>query len=994
MKLHPLTFGLLLLIVSGCIPKVPSDQSPITKKEEIIIHQPNMDCPSPASPTFSWQLINSSAKAVTYSLSIVEIKTGQDINSAFTKNEKVLEIKNFDSPDFTYSKRESIFLPNKAYAFQVSAFDTQERNNLLAKSRVTSFFIRDPKLPAFFDDLICCESALAPTSVLHWTTAYGTPSKKEKQMGCLNSPGVLEMKGNKLKGDAVRLELQPFNKITEDSLYQISFCVRSLSKQLDYTKVSLVAYNGSLPNNGFHPVPAENIAIIGVSVAQSSGDWKRIMLAPWKAPKDFSGLALLLASEETDESKGEAMGLISNICVQKVDDCTYNAESLGITSNGQLTEVAKNYSTPGTTPETSNLNYSVGSLNKLYGPPFDNTGNSNWYDVENDCVAIGGEIPDSAKDLAKEYAHFKLTDKITPEVFQTGMQNFYNKFGHKLKFPNWKPVPKVKEQNCRLSLDKSKPFKGRDIIYVHGLVLDHILKRTVARDQTGYLSSIALATNYSNATELSGTLETWPENEAAFFEGGFYHDKAKEYYQNHIQRHLGDVENPSNRYLIVAYNSSQRLIENVHTALTQIILAMNEGRGVKYDKKDPRGADCFGKEVVIISHSTGALLMDVALSLAARSGSDDSLRKFYGDIESIATRTKAHISLHGAIGGSELAALGVFGANLAAGAAVGTDVAIDLGIFVDDAVDDGAELFYDALTGLNTYTTTNNTSALEAFLDAASDTVVVLATNLAATINQSVLVDLSPIVAKSLWGSHIEAGKVPTLTVAGGHPGGISESLITKWLLPGFDDGVVSTNSQSGSPSFIHPELYQYLPPEPRIFHLGIDARRSTPYFAEQSKGILGAAYGSFPWVSPAGMVQPVLLVPSPTPRYNLHFPFLQSASEHMYSFMDTLPQLPYLSSLGAPNTEEILALESTTAFDDGLISEDITALVVRQIRGQDLVISLSFDFPVVQLWPPPPTITIQNFYMLWEVPLWRRTYDFINSSNQETDLVYKFVLR
>jgi hypothetical protein len=539
-------------------------------------------------------------------------------------------------------------------------------------------------------------------------------------------------------------------------------------------------------------------------------------------------------------------------------------------------------------------------------------------------------------------------------------------------------------------LDKSKPFSGRDIIYVHGLVLDHILKRTVANDQTGFLKSAALATNFVTNTVLDSVSKSWPDGREEFFEGGFYHNMALSYYDDHIKHFLGNLENPSNRYMLVAYNSSQRLIENVHAALTQISLAMNEGKGVVYNKKDPRGSDCFGKEVVIISHSTGALLMDVSMAIAGMSADDEALQKSFGNIKYIADRAKVHIALHGAIAGSELAALGVFGANIAAGAAVGIDVAIDIDIAVDNAVESGYQIVYDAITGLNTAGTTNNTDIIEAFMDEASDSIVVLARNLATTINNSVLVDLSPHVAKLLWGNYINQNKVPVLTVAGGHPGNADEKLFTKIVLPGFDDGVVSANSQSGSPSLLLPELYLYIPPENRIFQLGIDARRSVPYFSEQSKGVLEAAYGSIPWLSPAGMVQPVALYAAPSPRYANHFPFLQSASEHMHSFSEPMN---YVATVGASNVEECLAVENGFIFSSELVNPNIIGLVSRRIRGQDLILSFKIYYPVFD-FSPFLTISWENYTFTITIPIWRRAYDTLSGNNFETDFVYNFVLR
>jgi len=122
-----------------------------------------------------------------------------------------------------------------------------------------------------------------------------------------------------------------------------------------------------------------------------------------------------------------------------------------------------------------------------------------------------------------------------------------------------------------------------------------------------------------------------------------------------------------------------------------------------------------------------------------------------------------------------------------------------------------------------------------------------------------------------------------------------------KLLLPGMDDGVVDANSQAASNSLRHPNDYFYVPPVTRVFDMGLPLIRSAGYFFEQFRGGPTAAYGATPWLSPSGMVQPVLAV-NPVPRYSNHFAFLQGASEHLYptQFDDE----NYVASFGAANYE------------------------------------------------------------------------------------------
>ena len=988
---------LLLILIStisifqtGCFKKTLAEISEKENPLSIRPIYPTVECPvREARPKFSWTPLKTIKSDVKYQFVLVKMKDKQDVNTAIKENEKLAKEDGIEGTSIEMPTIASDLKPNSLYAFQIAAYGEADRK-IISKSEVCLFYTLDEKMPEYFQDLLCCVDNRIEKTVTKWRKAYGEPEIDLKSAGCLNTKGTILMRGNRTSGDGMFQVLE--NKFEKDKHYQISFCAKPIPKETDYVRFRFIAYNGTLPSNGNHPNLSASKALIGESGDIKNSDWNRYFLSSWKAAKDYEKIAIFVVTNENTIGLTQAMGRISNICIKEVEDCGLLAGDIGFSGEGSIPGDAKDFISESDPPEPIEIENNLGKLTDLFGKPFDDQGNSNWYHLNDDCISVGTEIPPEAEDEVKKYMEFKLPGEISLETFDEGMNTFFEKEGKKLEFPDWEKIPEEKKSDCHVQYDKSKPFNGRDIIYVHGLVLDHVLKRTIANDESGYLKSAALATSFSDEEELANVAQVWPDDKDAFFDDGFYHKNAKSYFDDHIDHFLGDHENPSNRYMLVAFNSAQPLIENVHAALMQIALAMNEGTGVVYDEKnDPRGADCFGKDVVIISHSTGGLLMDVTLAMAGMAGSDENIEKAFGDIQYIAKRSKVHIALHGALAGSELAALAVFGANLSAVSAVGADVAVDMNIAVDNAIETGQQIVIDAVTGMNTAGTTNNTDAFEAFMDAATDELVVLTNNLATSFNNSILVDLSPVVAKGKWAEYINKIKVPVLTVAGGHPGNIDEKIFTKIVLPGFDDGVVSANSQSGSPSMIWPELYQYIPPEGRIFDKGIDLRRSVPYFGEQSKGVLGAAYGSIPFLSPTGMVQPVALFSAPSPRYANHFPFLQSASEHMHSFSD---DLTYTPTAGASNLEECLVLENNFVFDNDLVHADISSQVIRQVRGQDLVITFTIYYPVVEFWPIPPTVNWENYSFTLTIPIWRRTYDTLSGSNYETSFVYNYVLR
>lgn len=986
---HILLFAIALsFLLAGCsTPNMPPKDAAL-EVAGIRILSPTADCPvEEPRPAFSWTPYRQLGQRIVYGLQLVELQEKQDARKALAANARIIDQADIRSAGLRYPERLPDLRPGKVYAFQVAAYqEGGSRLKPLAQSEIAMFYLAGERLPAGLQALLCCEQNLLEEQVDSWKAAYGNPTVNSRQMGCFQNTGIVEMAGSRSAGDAIQ---QPA-AIKKGNRYQLSFCARAYPKQLDYIRFRVLAFNGSLPASGTHPQPNADIAVVGESANIAETGWARCFLSSWQAPKDYAHIAILAIADENAPEGVPANGALSGICLQLADGCGLTAADLGVSNPEKLPEEIGQALQPGSTPETPSIGFDQGALVDLFGYPFDEAGNSNWYAAGDDCISIGGWLPPEAEDKEKEETNFKLPGGLPLDAFEEGMKKYYDLFGFNLKFPDWGPIPPEKEQDCRNNYDKNKPFSGRDIIYVHGFRPDHVYQNIVKSDRTGYLGAVAGATGFLDPAALDDALtQKWPEAEEEFFEGGFYHREAKDYFYPHIQHFLGDTLEPSNRFLVIAYNSSQRLIDNVHSVYTQISRAMNEGVGVVAPENDPRGAECFGWDYVIVTHSTGALVMDAAMSLAGLSGADGNIQQAFGDVQYIARRAKTQISLHGAIAGSELAGLAVIGANVAAVTATAGDVGVDVQIAVDNSIDSGMQMVVDALTGMNTAGTTNNTDAFEAFMDAATDSAVVIAQNTVNVVNNSILVDLTPVVAKLLWGPFLNQTTVPVLTVAGGHPGSIDHSLATKWVLPGLDDGVVNVNSQSGSPSLLYPDSYAYLPPGSRIYDMGIAVQRAATWFAEQYRSPALAAYGSFPFLAPDGMVQPVAIAPSPSPRYSNHFPFIQSTAEHNHPMA---PTGPYFSTFGAANTEESLVAENNFMFSSGLVNPAILPSMRQRVRGQDLILTFSFTYPVFSF--PPPGFNWQTISFSATVPLWRRSYRQLSDGWKETDYVYRFVLR
>jgi hypothetical protein len=150
------------------------------------------------------------------------------------------------------------------------------------------------------------------------------------------------------------------------------------------------------------------------------------------------------------------------------------------------------------------------------------------------------------------------------------------------------------------------------------------------------------------------------------------------------------------------------------------------------------------------------------------------------------------------------------------------------------------------------------------------------------------------------------------------------------------------------------------------------DPRRDpAAYFIEQLDGPL-AAYGATPFLSPDGMVQPVL-VAVPPPHYANTFTFLQGASEHSFP---TGSSEDYEATFGAGNYEESLVCSGPEIFDMGLVNPTLATLMRRFERRLDLTLCMRIQIPRITLFPPSFTFDIVPICVTF--PVWRRFYDLL----------------
>lgn len=545
-------------------------------------------------------------------------------------------------------------------------------------------------------------------------------------------------------------------------------------------------------------------------------------------------------------------------------------------------------------------------------------------------------------------------------------------------------------------LNSSMPFEGRDIIYVHGLNTTHLKDRIM--DPTGPAGGI------------------WPTNATEFLNpGGYFRARAEAYWTPHIVEHLSSPSansngdpwpnagwqwtdadaNPlylpkSNRYLLVAWNTSQRLADAQHAMLDQIQRAIASNTNVVTPPTYPAGQirPFCSNGCIVISHSTGGLLVSTALS-----------RAYAGDFgpggTEIASRMKAHVALNGAISGSRIASAAIMLALLGTPAAV-----------TANAICEGV----DWLTGGS-----NSCNADLSFL------------------LSSVLVDLVPGVAQGMWGDVIDESPIPTVTVAGGHPLGNQALGLTKLLLPGLDDTVVTMNSACGNPN---PVVYGLVPPSGLSVLQPVKAFEFSNWLPRLVRGtkmwlshknlqfivpIPGYLSGACtPHLSPQGMVLPVASAWTGTnldtrKRYRNHYSFIQGVAEHSYDGGASPAPALWPSYTGGPASElrqyeprnalattavsGINVEESVAVTDAGIYSVMLdsngTKLVkpvgMREVvRGKRIRFHMPFNIGNCVKKPG----AFPKFYCTrW---IWKRTYHLADKweQKQSSHYVYEFVGR
>lgn len=511
-------------------------------------------------------------------------------------------------------------------------------------------------------------------------------------------------------------------------------------------------------------------------------------------------------------------------------------------------------------------------------------------------------------------------------------------------------------------LRDDQPFAGRDIIYVHGLSLEHMTNYT-----GGYAPAQA----------------RWPADRAEYdTPGGYFFDYARTYWKDHIREHLFDIDSPANGYagyqwpqsqasasyvpkgnrvLTVAWATTQRLEYAQHAFLTQVIEAMNTGRNVITPPTYPSAFDrpFCANGCVVVSHSTGGLVVSTAMGKLARGDYGNQNRDLPGYF-------RGHLAFSGAFGGSRLAQLLIVVSNVVPATST-------LCTWAASFLNDGP-CGWDGQAAIN-----------------------------------SVLLDLTPPYTSQHWAPVMDDSPVLTLTVGGAHTRSNYAWGLAKVVHPGNDDGVETMHSQCANPL---PVLPPSIPPSgfifsswPKAYDMGIPLIRGVGQFLDQrhvKAATPAAKYMSAmctPWLAPSGMVMPVANSMSATAfdarrRHTNHYSFIQGAIDHSFlGASDSVNPWPsagnspastprlYREAYGVDMKEESSAITDAGAYQLGtdgvyLVHPSFGSLPIEIERG----LKISFRF--------------LNRQRTWWI--WRRLYHVLDrwQDKAASHYAYEYALR
>lgn len=909
------------------------------------------------SPTFKWTANNLSPtkKRINYTITILDIDGSNSLAEAVSNNRIVYQktfLKN-DSGNLTEQFNDLQLENNKAYIWSISI--QQNKKTILSnwyQFIATTHDISDSEIK----DIHACENKnlVLESSFMSqrsWQMHQGNPRLETSSEGHDdNGFGTLSY----INGLSDVIKQQLGSPILQNKNYNFKFSFKMPKNIGNNARIKVIAFNGNLASLE----ASANSKIIGISGnLPNSQDWTKAELPIWSAPANFSNIAVVVFSGDANTSDVRKFNFtiyLDRFCLSETKKSPCDESNEVVLTDGEyiLPEEFQNYIDENSVaPIETNFDYNNGSVRDLY--PNADMSSTNWLmdieDSNNPCFSIGGEFPETeVNSVLNTYSQSELDD-LNKEIkdFESNYQD------NQPPSSDLRPIAYIYNEKCsgKPTIDPSKPFGGRDIVYIHGLQL------------------AALMGNLESTPKFQGK---WPQNPEAFYIGGEYYEEASgRYWDKHIKRSLGSLTSPTNSYLKVTYSANQRLQYGIHAVLTQINDALQgKNKGVVWGRG--KNKECFGKNgIVLVTHSTGGLVASTMLGIAeATRNANSPERQIYGEAYKIIERVKGQIGINAAYAGSPLASIAIQA----------------------------------SIVGANHHITDNSIAGRMLkhwFKNKAPNANRILddLPRISNILQHSILVDLMPQVSINWARKYYGLTNKPTLTLSGGFPAlaqGSGMIWAGKFLINSFDDGVLAVSSQSGSmynkPIFRAKNsiLLVDMGVPLSMKRAGIGLERRDGLVSDQKN------YAIVPYYSITGMVQSQSFQSQITPLQNWpnHYAVIQTTGDHF----DNVNEVErngnnYEQSItgNINNNEETSVIFDSRVYSIGALSSNFRNLTNEHVRKKTWGLHLP-RCKISWTWKGwRPIIKIKCYWYYKEFTIWKRTYHLLDGYENKLGMDYMY---
>lgn len=934
--------------------KVINKEILISKKLPLTLNSPaDKSVIQNLSPTFKWTTNNPrpTRKKIHYTITILDTDGSSSLAQAISNNRVVFQ-KTFLKKDFGQLLKNFSGLQlenNKTYIWNVSIDKSIKLSGLNWHRFISTTHDIDD-----IEDIHACESkniinASSFMSPKVWQTHQGNPRIETSSAGHDdNGYSILSF----IEGRSDVIKQQLGGSVNRNRNYRFKFSYKMPKKIGNTTRLKVIAYNGTLTTLGAS-VSSKIIGITGN--LPYAKEWTKAALPIWVAPGNFSKIAVLVFSGDastSDKRKANSIIFLDRFCLSETSKSPCDDSNSVVLTDGEyiLPKDLQNYLDQNTKPPVvTNFDYNNGSVRDLY--PNANLETSNWLmDTESEngpCFSFGGEFPTGEVNaILGEYNQDELDDT------NTGVNDFESNYqdDDASNSSDLRPIVYVTNDKCvgNAVIDASKPFGGKDVVYIHGLQMK------------------ALMGNLESPPTFQGK---WPQDPVAFYKGGeFYEEASDDYWDKHIKRGLGSLTSPTNTYLKVTYSANQRLNYGVHAVLTQINDAIKGSNvGVVWGRGSAKG--CFGKNgIVLITHSTGGLVASTMLGIAEATRNPNSPeRQVYGEAYKIVAKIKGQIGINAAYAGSPLATIALQA----------------------------------SVVGANSHITDNSIAGrmLRRRFSERANTIIDDLPRISSVLHKGILVDLMPVISRKWARKYYGLTNKPTLTVSGGFPALAQGSGMTwagKFLIPSFDDGVLSMSSQSGS---MHEEPIFKAKQSLLLIDMGVPLGfKRIGLGMERRDGLFSdnKHFPVLPQYSQTGMVQSqsIQYVSTGPRNWPNHYAVIQNTGDHFDNVNKVERNgINYEQSISGNinNNEESAVIFDRAVYSTGALSTSFQPLTNEHVRKLTWGLHLP-RCKITWKWRGwRPIIKIKCYWFYKEFTIWKRTYHLLDNYENKLAMDYMY---